>query len=182
MNGFSFLLTFALFLFPFVFIISECGYGDWLFDKDIFIVRDISKVDQFDDIAQMEKDKIEFHHKSTDGHSWVKPVKRTWDVNTQLTPLPTRMKAHISQEADEICQMQLEKIKRDLPILVSKLENIIEEEGGECRIDVGKFNIDEVKHAHELLDSIYCYMSDNLSSMITNIFCILDEPETNVEQ
>jgi hypothetical protein len=58
----------------------------------------------------------------------------------------------------------LKKIKQDFSSFVLKFEKIIEEEeegnevSGQFRTDIGKLNLDEMKHAHDIIHQLNCHI------------------------
>ena len=106
----------------------------------------------------MEKEKIELHSNDSCGKS----AKLIRDANLRLLQLGEIK--HKSKEANRICKIQLKKIKQDFSSLVLKFEKIIEEEeegnevSGQFRTDIGKLNLDEMKHAHDIIHQLNCHI------------------------
>ena len=105
----------------------------------------------------MEKEKIELHSNDSCGKS----AKLIRDANLRLLQLGEIK--HKSKEANTICKIQLKKIKQDFSSLVLKFEKIIEEEEGrevsdQFRTDIGKLNLDEMKHAHDIIHQLNCHI------------------------
>ena len=104
----------------------------------------------------MERDKIQLHR----GDSGTKPATLIDEHNLSLLKLEESR--HKSAEANTVCKMQLKVIKHNFPSLISRIEEIIDEEEGkrysdQFRTNIGELSPDQIKHARELLHNLVCH-------------------------
>ena len=119
--------------------ISECGLKD-----TIVLVRHLVNVEKNEDVAELEKAKIILHQKERVSTS--NPLDISSLVDSAETNCPYDIWMHRTPEPKQICQIQREKLNKDLPMLLTEIGSLSGTEGwiDECiRMVIRNLEVDK---------------------------------------
>ena len=104
-----------------------CFISDCELEDSIVLVRHLVNVEKNDDVAELEKAKIILHQKERVSTS--NPLDISSLVDSADKNCPYDMWMHRNPEPKTICQIQREKLNKDLPMLLTEIGSLSGTEG-----------------------------------------------------